>query len=112
MEMQLGKHGRQKLSPLKPGSWRDEAAGLIADVIQRGYKPSLKRLSKDRSKAKANAKRALTAYSKLGPIARLTAKGRKKWRAYKKHEAKFLLAHHRKSRLEMLEPFLGDLPKG
>ncbi len=111
LEKQLGKQSFQKLKPYKPGTWRDEAANLIADVIQRGYKPSIARASKDRARAKANAKRALTAYRKLNPIARWTKKGRKKWQAYKKHEAKFLLAHHKKSRLEMLSPFLADFHK-
>ena len=104
LEKQLGKQAYQKLQPFRPGKWRDEAADLIADVLQRGYKPSLARLSKDRSKAKASAKRALSAYRKLGPFARLSKKGQRKWKLYKKHEAKFLLAHHKRSRLEMLGP--------
>ena len=108
LEQQLGKRGYQKLQPYMPGTWRDEAAELIADVIHRGYKPSISRLSKDRAKAKASAKRALNVYRKLGPIERFTAKGRKKWKIYKKHEARFLLVNHRKSRLKMLMPFLGD----
>ena len=108
LEKKLGKQAYQKLQPYRPGTWRDEVADLIADVLQRGYKPSLARLSKDCSKAKASAKRALSAYRKLGPFARLTQKGRKKWKLYKKHEAKFLIAHHKRSRLEMLDPFLGN----
>ena len=111
LEKQLGKQAFQKLKPYKPGTWRDEAANLIADVIQRGYKPSIARASKDRARAKANAKRALTTYRKLNPIARWTKKGRKKWQAYKRHEATFLLAHHKKSRLEMLSPLLADFHK-
>ena len=55
--------------------------------MQRGYQPALNKLAKDRSKAKANAKRAFTAYRKLNPIQRMTAKGRKKWKLYKNHEA-------------------------
>lgn len=111
LEKQLGKRGHQKLQAHKPLGWRDEAAELISDVIQRGYKPSVRKLSKDRSKAKAAAKRALGAYKKLSPIARFTKKGRKKWKLYKKHEAKFLLANQSKTRLEMLAPFLKDFHK-
>jgi len=108
LEKQLGKQAYQKLQPYRPGTWRDEAAGLIADVLQHGYKPSLAKLSKDRSRAKSAAKRALNSYRKLGPLARLTKKGRKKRKLYKKHEATFLLAHHKKSRLEMLGPFIAN----
>lgn len=111
MEKQLGKNGIQKRDRAKPAAWRDEAATLIADVMQRGYQPSLKKLAKDRSKSKARARRAFTAYRKLNRLQRLASKGRKKWKIYKKHEAAFLLAHHRQSRLEMLKPFLGDFHK-
>jgi len=111
LEKQLGKRGHQKLQAYKPLGWRDEAAELISDVIQRGYKPSIRKLSKERSKTKAAAKRALGSYKKLSPIARFTAKGRKKWKLYKKHESKFLLANQNKSRLEMLAPFLKDFHK-
>jgi len=111
LEKQLGKTGLQKDSWSKPAAWRDEAATLIADVIQRGYGPSLKRLSKDKSRAKANAKRAFTAYRKLNRLQRMTAKGRKTWKTYKKHEVMYLLSHHRQSRLEVLKPFLGDFHK-
>lgn len=111
LEKQLGKRGHQKLQAYKPLGWRDEAAELISDVIQRGYKPSVRKLSKERSKAKAAAKRALGAYKKLSPIARFTKKGRKKWKLYKKYEAKFLLANQKKTRLEMFAPFLKDFHK-
>jgi len=96
----------------RSAGWRDEAATLIADVMQRSYQPSLKKLAQDRSKAGAKAKRAMTAYRKLNPLQRMTSKGRKRWKTYKRHEAAYLLAYHRQSRLEVLKPFLGDFHKG
>lgn len=111
IEKKFGKQSLQKLSPYKPGTWRDEAAGLIADVMQRGYKTSIRNYSKERAKAKANVKRSLTAYRKLSRLQRLTKKGRAKWTRYKIYEKAFLLAHHKKDRLEMLAPFLSEFHK-
>lgn len=108
MEKKLGRKGYRKISEISPAGWRDEAAHLIADVIHKGYKPSLKRYAKDRSRTRSNALRALNTYQKLNRLERLTSKGRMLWKRYKSNEAAYLIAHHRHSRLKMLEPFVGN----
>lgn len=108
MEKKLGRKGFRKISEISPAGWRDEAAHLIADVIHKGYKASIKRYARDRSRTRSNALRALNAYQKLTRLQRLTSKGRKVWKRYKRHESDYLMAHHRHSRLKMLEPFVGN----
>ena len=108
MEKKLGRKGFRKISEISPAGWRDEAAHLVADVIHKGYKPTLKRYAKDKSRTRSNALRAFKAYQKLNRLERMTSKGRKYWKRYKGHEANYLMAYHRHSRLKVLEPFVCD----
>lgn len=96
------------LDHVTPITWRDEAAILMADVIQRGYTNSEAKHRKMTNRAKANARRSFKQYQKLTRLQRLSRKGRKKWANYKRHETAYLLASKSQSRLKMLAPFLRD----
>ena len=100
-----------KKSVLHHDSWRTETAETIARIIQKGYKGTLKEKSAARSKAKTAAKRSLKAYEKIGKYAWLTKKGRKAWKRYKKHEARFLLASDAHRRVKVLGPLFTDFDK-
>lgn len=101
-----GKSGSgQKLKPL---SWRDDAAELMAETMQRGYKTTQANLKKEVNRSKANARRTFKEYQALGRIERVTATGRKKWKNYKRHEAAYLVSSQRQSRFKMLAPFLSN----
>lgn len=109
LENRFGKSGKRPITKYKPASWEDGATEMIADVIKRGYKPAFANANKQKKKAKANAKRAFKRYYKMGRFTRLTSKGRKVWKRYKKHEASYLVANQNVSRIELIKPFLSKM---
>lgn len=109
LEKQFGKSGKRPITKYKPASWEDGASKMIADVIKRGYKPAFANANKQKKMAKSNAKRAFKQYQKMGRFIRLTSKGRKVWKRYKKHEASYLVANQNVYQIELMEPFLSNM---